>query len=637
LAPDKLYARVAGVSRVRDGYVTRLDYGCTHPGSGVPVYAVRSGTCVLGHEGGIRYTAGRLSLRWLASDNVEVSLAGDITSDRSETPGNVLRNVGPTLLATGIDTDNNPATGYLANVGTIVPIPAPTGYDLLWTAPGTAGACRFIAYGPASCDPNSPNNPYVNYSTYMDPRVVNSGGPTASGWTPVSVPDKQTLKAYGVSANIDWKISDSLQLQSITAWREYNSSFGDDADGTPMPVQLLLQHLFHRQKSQELRLNGRAGDLADWTVGGFYFDQDTNEDARVDIPYAALDFLHGPDLVPSRTKALFAHSIFHLPMATDLAVGVRRTDESKSYTYARHNPDGTGIPAPCAPPSYNCALTGLNGLSGHFSDKRTDYRAALQHKWTENVMSYVQYSTGYKGGGLNPRPFNPAQVLEFEPETLKAYEVGIKSELLDRKLRLNAAVFYNNYKDIQLPLNDCTVFAGAGNGIPCLYPGNVGDAHVKGGELEFNWYPMAGLEMDGSFSKLNFDYTRVEAATGVPADGISPYTPETKWALGIQYRVGLSGGSSITPRLDVSNQSDMYGNAINAPTSKINGYTLLNGRLTWNSGNDDWQTSLEIQNLTDKLYYNTTFDLIAAAGGFQSAQPALPRTWMLTVKRNFHD
>ncbi|MEO8313738.1 MAG: TonB-dependent receptor [Pseudomonadota bacterium] len=635
LSPDKLYARVAGVSRSRDGHVTRLDYGCTHPGSGVPVYAVRGGTCVLGHEGGIKYVAGRFSLRWLASDAVEVNLAADITSDHSEVPGNILRNVGPTLLAVGIDTDNNAATGYLANVGTIVPIPAPTGYDLLWTAPGAAGACRFIAYGSASCDPNSPNNPYVNYSTYLDPRAVNSGGPTASGWTPVSVPDKQTLKAYGVSANIDWKISDNLQLQSITAWREYNSSFGDDADGTPMPVQMLLQHIFHRQKSQELRLNGKVSEVVDWTVGAFYFDQDTNEDGRIDLPYAALDFLHGPDLVPAKTKALFAHGIFHLGMSTDLALGVRRTDEDKTYTYARHNPDGTTIPAPCSPPSYNCALTGLNGLKGQFSDKRMDYRVALQHKWTDDVMTYVQYTTGYKGGGINPRPFNPNQVLAFGPETLKAYEAGVKSELLDNKLRLNAAVFYNNYKDIQLALNDCTVFAGAGFGVPCILPANVGDAHIKGVELEFNWYPVAGLELDGSISKLDFNYTRVDAATGVPANGISPYTPKTKWSLGMQYAFNLAGGGSITPRLDASYQGDIYGNPLNSATSKMEGYTLLNGRLTWRSAEDAWNTSLEVQNLTDKLYFHTTIDLLAAAGGYQSAQPALPRTWMLTIKRNF--
>jgi iron complex outermembrane recepter protein len=633
LVDDKLFARIAGVSRSRDGYVDRIDYGCTHPGSGVPVVSTRGGTCKLGTEGGIAYTAGRLSLRWVASDSVEVNFAADVTRDRSDVPANILMHVGPTLLATGIDTDNNPNTGYLANVGTIVQIPVQTGYDLLWTAPGAAGACRFIAYGPASCDPKSPNSPWVNYSTYMDPRVKGSGGPTASAWTPVSVPPEVTLDARGMSANIDWQITSDLQLQSITAWRTYDSSFSDDADGTPIPLQLLLQHLHHTQKSEELRFNGKWGSLLDYTVGGFWFDQDTAEDARVDIPYAALDFIHGPDLVPATTWALFAHGIFHIGEKANLALGIRYTDEKKDYTYARHNPDGT---LPCTVPAgQNCALNGLNGLSGHFADQREDYRAAFNYDFTDDVMGYVQFTTGYKGGGINPRPFYPSQVLSFGPETIDAYEVGVKSQLLDRTLRLNAALFWNKYKDMQIGINDCSAYTKPGEGIPCIYPANAGNADVKGGELEANWYPVEGLEIDGAYSYLNFDYTKLAAGTGIPADGITPYTPTTKWSLGAQYRFGLSGGGSITPRLDASYQGSVYGNAPNSPTSKIDAYTLLNARITWASSDDLWQVALEGQNLTDELYFITKFDLLGALGGFQSGQPGLPRTIMMTVKRSF--
>jgi iron complex outermembrane receptor protein len=200
-----------------------------------------------------------------------------------------------------------------------------------------------------------------------------------------------------MSANIDWQITSDLQLQSITAWRTYESSFSDDADGTPLPLQLLLQHLHHEQRSQELRLNGKIGSWLDYTVGGFYFDQDTNEDARVDIPYAALDFLHGPDLVPATTWALFAHGIINFTDRMHLALGSRYTDEKKDYTYARHNPDGTDIPPPSAcPGQMNCALTGLNGLSGHFADTRYDYRAAFSYDFTDNLMGYAQYSTGWR-------------------------------------------------------------------------------------------------------------------------------------------------------------------------------------------------------------------------------------------------
>ena len=635
LSEDKLYGRVAGVARSRDGHVTRLDYGCTHPGSGVPVYAVRGGTCELGKEGGIKYVAARGSLRWIASDSFEVNLAADLTNDVSQVPGNILTAVAPTLLSVGIDTDNNPATGYLGNVGTVVPVPIPTGYDLLWTAPGNQGACRFIAYGPNSCDANSPNDPYVNYATYLDPRVAGSGAHTASNYTPVSVPDEQSLTAKGVSLNLDWQISDNMQLQSITAWRKYHAAFGDDADATPLPLQLLLQSIDHEQWSQELRLNTTLGELLDLTVGGFWFDQDTNEDARVDIPYAALDFIHGPDLVPATTWAVFAHGIFHLGERANLALGVRYTDEEKTYTYARHNPDGTGIPSPCAPPAQNCALTGLNGESGTFSGTRTDYRVALDYNFTDNFMAYAQFSTGYKGGGINPRPFYPQQVLSFGPETLDAYEVGFKSDLFDRTVRLNVAVFFNEYSDIQLGLNDCTVFAGAGFGIPCILPANVGSADVKGGEVELLWRPAGGLQVDAAYSMLDFEYTEVDPATGVPEDGISPYTPENKWSVGAQYTFDLAGGAAITPRLDVSYQGDVYGNPLNTASSKIESYTLLNARIVWASPDRDWEIALEGQNITDELYFHTTFDLTAAAGGFASAQPALPRTWMITAKRNF--
>jgi iron complex outermembrane receptor protein len=286
----------------------------------------------------------------------------------------------------------------------------------------------------------------------------------------------------------------------------------------------------------------------------------------------------------------------------------------------------------------NCALTGLNGLSGHFADTRYDYRAAFSYDFTDNLMGYAQYTTGYKGGGINPRPFYPAQVLSFSPETIDAYEVGLKSQLFDRTLRLNAAFFWNQYKDMQIGINDCSAYTGPpGNpfGVPCIYPANAGDADVKGGELEANWYPIEGLEIDAAVSVLNFDYTKLAPATGIPADGITPYTPETKWSLGAQYRFAFTGGSSITPRIDVTYQSDIYGNPLNSVTSKIDAYTLLNARLTWNSPDDVWQVALEGQNLTDELYFVTKFDLLAAAGGFQSGQPGLPRTVMLKFKRSF--
>src|SRR5690349_12125140 len=146
LSDDKLFLRVAGVSKNRDGYVDRMDYGCTHPGSGVPTLKLSDG-CRLGTLGGISYTAGRASLRWVASDKVELTVIGDVTNDNSEAGADVLRRAQQTLPPTDprfvwVD-DGNP--------NTVPTIP----YD-----------CRFVPYGSHSCDPNRPNDPYLSYATF---------------------------------------------------------------------------------------------------------------------------------------------------------------------------------------------------------------------------------------------------------------------------------------------------------------------------------------------------------------------------------------------------------------------------------------------------------------------------------------
>jgi iron complex outermembrane receptor protein len=112
-------------------------------------------------------------------------------------------------------------------------------------------------------------------------------------------------------------------------------------------------------------------------------------------------------------------------------------------------------------------------------------------------MTYVQWATGFKGGGISPRPFSAAQAVPFDPEELESYELGVKSDLFDRTLRINASVFYSEYTDVQLTLASCPQY---GVGLPCAVVANAGDAEVKGAELEVNYRPIPGLSIDGSYS-----------------------------------------------------------------------------------------------------------------------------------------
>jgi iron complex outermembrane receptor protein len=609
LIPDRLFARVSGVSRARDGYIRRFDYGCTHPGSALGAAfpsEVQGPPCELGTEGGIRYTAARLALRWLATENLEFNIAADVLNDVSEAPANVLLGVGPTvapIIVNGVIWPN--LSGVPANIS----------------------GCEFITYGSGSCDSKRPNNPYANYATYTDPR------------TGLAITPNQTVKSRDLSLNADWKLSDTLELQSISAYRRFVSGFGDDQTASPIPAADLYQTLTHHQSSEELRLNGKAATLLDYTVGAFYFDQYTAHDGRIDLGYAGFDFVHGPDPVNATTWAIFTHGIIHATDQLDLSLGVRYSDDKKDYSYVRHNPDGTAIQPCVGPPGTpgnppNCLISSLNGVSSEFQGTRTDYRAALSYRWTTGLMTYAQFSTGYKGGGVNPRPFYNVQAITFRPETINAFEIGMKSQMLDNHLRVNVAAFYNKYKDIQLVLNDCTALFGP-LGIPCLLPANAGDANVKGAEMELDWTPVTGLQIDSSYSHLDFKMTRINAATGLDLSKITPYTPKNKWSAGVQYEVQLGSAGSVIPRVDASYQAKVYGDIDNTALGTIDSHTLVNGRLTWLSPEKSWQASIECQNMTDKLYYLSKSDGTFNGSGYAFGAPGLPRTVMFNVKRSF--
>ena len=438
-------------------------------------------------------------------------------------------------------------------------------------------------------------------------------------------PDASQYKGWGVSGTIDYKFNDSLSLKSITAFRGYTSDWSEDNDVSPLPLGLGVEHLAHQQLSEELRLNGNLGRLIDWTVGGFYFTQKSTYASHQDLwyPGLVLDFL-GDDPVPSHTYAGFAQATWHITDKLNLTGGIRYTDEAKDYTYVRLNRDG----------SSNLIVGPRNGITGHYAGTHVDYRADIDYQWTPDFMTYAEVSTGFKGGGVNPRPFVPAQVQPFGPETVTAYEVGLKSQWLDRHVQLNLAAFYNKYDAIQLTLLSCPQFGGPG---PCALPVNGGNADVRGVEAETEIHPFGGLQIDGSASYLKFGYlaSSLNPSTGILPSMSTPYTPKWKWSAGVQYAFDVMDKGSLIPRVDVAYQDSVYSNAVNGPLNQIPAYTVANARLTWRAATGGWEAALEVTNFTNKLYYLTTFDLTGAGGGSVSGEPAMPREWSVSLKKSF--
>jgi len=584
VVPDRLFARLSGVSRSQGGYVDVLDFQCANPSS-TPALPVQSSnkSCKVGEEGGKSYQAARGMLRFVASEDFEITVAGDYTHDDSQ-------GAAVTLLAT--------------NVGGVQDYGVP--YD-----------SRFI-----------PKDPYVSYAGFE----IRDG--VYPGYPGYKAENRSKYEGWGASLTADWSIGENLALKSITGYRRFNTYWAGDPDVSPLSLILSSENLKHRQFSQELRLSGQLfEDLIDFTVGGYYFDARTTYANRVTFPYIGFpgyDFL-GDDPVDATTKALFGHIEFHPTEALTITGGLRWTDDKKVYNYTRTNPDG----------SPNPAVGAIDGYAGSFADDRIDYRIGVDYDISDAIMVYASRSTGFKGGGVNPRPYIPSQVVPFGPETVDANEIGLKTQLFDRRMRFNVSAFLNKYKDLQLILLQCPQFNPPGFPItfPCAALSNAGNVTIKGVEVETDIRPVDGLMIDGSISYIRSRYTWIDPQAGGPSRPTGPQlgnrlgnTPSWKLSGGIQYEVPLGeNGGSITPRLDASYQSKIFTGSTNNTRTLINGYTLLNARLTYRTPDRDWEASFEVLNLTDKFYYVTKVD----PGSFLWAQPSRPREWALTVKKYF--
>jgi iron complex outermembrane receptor protein len=352
-----------------------------------------------------------------------------------------------------------------------------------------------------------------------------------------------------------------------------------------------------------------------------------------------------PDFTPAESKAAFFNAGWEIVHNLNLNAGVRYTEESKEYHYFRLNPDGT-VNAFLDPVGAANGIgysgpngTALSGSVARYKGNRVDWRVALDYRFSPSLMAYASVSTGFKGGGTNPRPFNAAQVISFNPETLTNFEAGFKSDLFDRRLRFNLTGFYEKIKGLQIPVLACP-------GSPCAARLNAGDAHADGFEAELTAHPVTGFTLDGSLSYLNFKFDSISPSAAYPTNSAGVAltdpqggVPKWKWSAGAQYEIPLGSAGSLTPRIDADYQDKLYtGPTVVGTVRTLNfipSYTMVNARLTWRNEPKTLDVSLEVTNLTDKYYFLTNFNLSGLGTGFNKSQPGRGREWAVTIKKTF--
>lgn len=633
IAPS-LFGRISGVYKRQDGYVDVLDFGCVNPPGSAknPANGVKplqsAGNCKIDEMGDVGYQAVRGMLRYAPdSIDLDIMLSADYTHDQR---GNAAEIVNATQTLDTVNT--NPATG--------VP------YD-----------SRFIC------------GPFCNYATFTHPAATGQYilAPNAQ-LAAYQGKNEAKYDGYNLSSQIKLGLSDMISLENIFGYGNFTATFDADDDLSPAFINAGHNRLTHWNWSEELRLNVKPMDGVTLVLGGYYFKQSTTYFSYQDIRYVPVFPLQfqQPDVVTADSKALFANASWEIMEGLNLNAGIRYTKESKVYNYFRLNLNGT-INAFLDPVGAACGagfngvdtndcngngnrtetLKALTGNKATYDGNNTDYRVALDYRFSPELMVYASVATGFKGGGTNPRPFNAFQAIGFGPEKLTSYEIGFKSDFLDRKVRLNVTGFVSDYKDVQIGVTVCPV--APPNDVPCAARVNAGDGRYKGFEVEASLRPVEGLSFDGSLSYLDFEYTRLLASAeynattnpgGVVKTDPPGGTPQWKWNIGGQYEIPLGGAGTLTPRFDVEYTGRIYA-GVYRPTATardlifIPNYTLLNARVTWRNADGDLEISGEARNLTDKYYYLQLFDLRSAGAGLSKALVGSPREFALTVKKKF--
>ncbi|WP_226876782.1 TonB-dependent receptor [Microbulbifer hainanensis] len=323
-----------------------------------------------------------------------------------------------------------------------------------------------------------------------------------------------------------------------------------------------------------------------------------------------------------RSAAIYGDATWSITDALDLTFGLRYTQDEKDFSIdTAYQNSLYGIPF---------GIAFFSGGQSQISEKPSDSwsdlsgRMVLDYRWNDNVMTYLSWANGFKAGGFNSLNYGANIENSFDQENVTNIEAGIKSNLFDNRMQLNASVYsyqYDNLQELSL----------IGFPIPSYNLRNA-DAEGQGAEVEVLWAATDNLLIGGNYSHLETEYTRYQVIaaagetaaddrTGQPRVG----TPENKVNLMAEYTFDLASGASVVMRGDY-NWTDERVGTITDPSLVIGDYDLLNARLAFNSASDRYTVSAWVQNVTDNEVVGS-YGGPGSAIGSETGWRFMPRTY----------
>lgn len=520
-------------------------------------------------------TALRGGLLWQATDDLEIHLTADYSKDD----------------------DNGPAF-VLNSAGTL----APGGFAGFYNNVTVGGACAYPG-GINTTNPACYNDQWTSDSKNLG-----------------TAPTYSETDVWGATLRISWAINDDLSLKSITAYRDLESEFARDADASPHTVVHFFDSFESEQFSQELQLSGTAFDgKLDWITGLYYFDEDGNNNNILEFAIATFD---SDNDFTTTSQAVFTQGTFHATDALDITLGLRYTDEEKTFDPVQVVlSSNIGVP-----PGALILPLGKN--------TRTTYETTpmlnIAYNISDDLMLYATYSEGFRSGGYVQRIFPPLPIVpDFDPEFVDAYEVGFKYNNQDGTFSLNGAFFQMDYTDIQVRTQN--------PGFVGFFESNVGDAEITGFELETKWQVADTWFFESSVGYTNAKYTKIDVQPPLIAQVTTSndfdHVPEWSVSASVSKEFDLGDNGSLVARLSGNYHSGYFNNPDNTPTIATPELDLWDATLVWNSADETYSANLGVKNLTDEDYLATGYNNTAI--GTVEHIFDRGRQWYLSARYNF--
>lgn len=476
---------------------------------------------------------------------------------------------------------------------------------------GSGGAFRNAAL---------PGNVYYNFSpdtgtpTPLFP--AGDSDPTDPYTVYSNTPIFANVDTWGLALTMNWDVGFGT-LTSVTGYREFDDQVQSDYDASPVNFFFAYRDQTHNQFSQELRIAGEAGDRFNYVLGVFYLDQ------SYDITNTQGGLIYGGATTPqiaSQTNsawAVFGQADYELTDQLTLTFGGRYSYEEKEFTNQ---------------PLFFPVSQTYSADWDNFSPK-----ISVNYEFTQMIMGYLTWSNGFRSGGYNGRAASFTSAGPYNAETVESYEAGLKTELFERRVRLNGAIFTSTYSDMQTGTQGLTE-AGIYESIVT----NAGEGKIDGAEAEAVWVVTDSLTLNANLAWLDARFE--ENFTDLTSDGVDnptdnsdlpiAYAPKWSGSVGMRYSRDIPVGE-LTFAANAVYMDDIYtsGGALNR-TSDVQvrpENTLYDATLSIEA-DDGWRVAIWGKNLSDEEVINNTFGL-GALGNLRIYQA--PRTWGVDVGYRF--